>query len=319
MKASEIAALLGLPFEGPDREIGAAAPLDSAGPGEISFASGRHALDAAASRAGCLILPPGAPAPSAAIRAADPRAAFARAVAVLHPRPIAPPGVHPTAWVAPGAVLGEASSVGPHCSIAAGVRIGRGCVLHSNVTLYDGVTLGDRVVLHAGCVLGADGFGYAFSGGRYEKFPQIGGVEIGDDVEIGANSCVDRAALGLTSIGEGTKIDNLVHIGHNCSIGRHVVIAAQTGLSGGVVIGDHAIVGGQVGIGDKARIESGVVLGSRSGVLTSKIVRKGDQPLWGVPAQPLSRHLAQLAALARLPRLIEEFAALKRRVEELSS
>ncbi len=319
MKASEIAALLGLALEGPDTEIRAAAPLDSAGPGDLSFAAGRHALDAAGSRAACLILPPGAPAPASAIRAADPRAAFARAVAALHPRPAPPPGIHPTAHVAPGAVIGEGSSVGPHCSIAAQVRSGRGGVLHSGVTLYDGVTLGDRVVLHAGCVLGADGFGYAFSGGRYEKFPQVGGVRIGDDVEIGANTCIDRAALGLTTIGEGTKIDNLVHIGHNCSIGRHVVIAAQTGMSGGVTIGDHAVVGGQVGIGDKARIESGVVLGSRSGILTSKIVRKGDQPLWGVPAQPLSRHLAQLAALARLPRLIEEFAALKRRVDELRS
>ena len=120
-------------------------------------------------------------------------------------------------------------------------------------------------MLHSGCVLGADGFGFVRAGDRYEKFPQIGRVEIGDDVEIGANSCVDRAALGVTHIGDGVKLDNLVHIGHNCRIGRHVVIAAQTGLSGGVVVEDYAVIGGQVGIGDKARIESGAVLGSGCG------------------------------------------------------
>ncbi|HYK61356.1 MAG TPA: DapH/DapD/GlmU-related protein, partial [Bryobacteraceae bacterium] len=145
----------------------------------------------------------------------------------------------------------------------------------------------------------ADGFGFVLAGGAYEKFPQIGRVEIGDRVEIGANSCVDRAALGVTSIGEGTKLDNMVHVGHNCRIGRHVVIAAQTGFSGGVVVEDYAVIGGQVGIGDKARIESGAVLGSGSGVLTSKIVR-GGQVMWGTPARPLKEHLAQLAALSRL-------------------
>jgi UDP-3-O-[3-hydroxymyristoyl] glucosamine N-acyltransferase len=161
------------------------------------------------------------------------------------------------------------------------------------------VTIGHRAVLHSGCVLGADGFGFVRAGDHYEKFPQIGRVEIGDDVEIGANSCVDRAALGVTSIGDGTKLDNLVHIGHNCRIGRHVVIAAQTGLSGGVVVEDDAVIGGQVGIGDKARIESGAVLGSGCGVLTSKIVRKG-QVVWGTPARPLKQYLKQLANLARM-------------------
>ena len=140
------------------------------------------------------------------------------------------------------------------------------------------------MILHSGCVLGADGFGFVFSELQYEKFPQIGRVEIGDRVEIGANSCVDRAALGVTSIGAGTKLDNLVHVGHNCRIGRHVVIAAQTGFSGGVVVEDYAIIGGQVGIGDKARIESRAILGSGSGVLTSKIVRAG-QVMWGTPGQ----------------------------------
>ena len=173
-------------------------------------------------------------------------------------------------------------------------------------------------MLHSGCVLGADGFGFVRSGDHYEKFPQIGRVEIGDDVEIGANSCVDRAALGVTEIGDGAKLDNLVHIGHNCRIGRHVVIAAQTGLSGGVVVEDYAVIGGQVGIGDKARIESGAVLGSGCGILTSKIVRKG-QVVWGTPARPLKEHLEQLANLARLPDLRKQVAKLQDRVRELAS
>jgi UDP-3-O-[3-hydroxymyristoyl] glucosamine N-acyltransferase len=165
-------------------------------------------------------------------------------------------------------------------------------------------------------VLGADGFGFVLTAGAYQKFPQIGTVEIGDDVEIGANSCVDRAALGVTRIGQGTKIDNLVHVGHNCRIGNHVVVAAQTGFSGGVVVEDYAVIGGQVGIGDKVRIESGAVLGSGCGILTSKIVRKG-QVVWGTPARPLKQYLEQLANLARLPRLREEVAQLKKQIADL--
>jgi UDP-3-O-[3-hydroxymyristoyl] glucosamine N-acyltransferase len=217
----------------------------------------------------------------------------------------------------PGAVIGKGASIGPLVSIGAGVHIGEGtsigagsivgdyvrigghCVLHARVTLYHEVTVGNHVVLHSGCVIGADGFGFVLTKGAYEKFPQVGSVVIGDRVEIGANCCVDRAALGVTSIGEGTKLDNLVHIAHNCRIGRHVVIAAQTGLSGGVVVEDYAVIGGQVGIGDKARIESRAVLGSGSGVLTSKIVRAG-QVMWGTPARPLKQYLEQLAVLSRL-------------------
>jgi UDP-3-O-[3-hydroxymyristoyl] glucosamine N-acyltransferase len=180
------------------------------------------------------------------------------------------------------------------------------------------VTVGARAILHSGCVLGADGFGFALHDGKYQKFPQVGNVVLGEDVEIGANSCVDRAALGVTLIGDGTKLDNMVHIGHNCRIGRHVVIAAQTGLSGGVVVEDYAVIGGQVGIGDKARIESRAVLGSGCGILTSKIVR-GGQVVWGTPARPLKEHLQQLASLAKLPSLREEVAGLKRRLRDLEA
>src|SRR4029077_7519952 len=162
--------------------------------------------------------------------------------------------------------------------------------------------------------IGADGFGYVMDRDRWHKFPQVGRVEIGEFVEIGANSCVDRAALGVTSIGEGTKLDNMVHVGHNCRIGRNVVVAAQTGFSGGVVVEDYAVIGGQVGIGDKARIESHAVLGSGCGILSSQIVLVG-QGVWGTPARPLKQHLEQLAYLARLPEerveIREELAGLK--------
>ncbi len=314
MKVSEIAALLGAKFVGPDRKISSAAAIDAATEAEIAFAATPRALSAT-SGAGCLIVganlsPEARPPGQAWIHAADPRTAFAQVAGALHPPLLPAIGAHAAAVVAPDAVVGVGTRIGPGCVVGSGVRLGRDCVLHSNVTLYPGVTLGDRVILHAGCVLGADGFGFVFRGGRYEKFPQIGRVEIGDDVEIGANACVDRAALGVTRIGEGTKLDNIVHIGHNCQMGRHVVIAAQTGLSGGVVVGDYAVIGGQVGIGDKARIESGVVLGSGSGVLTSKIVRKGKEPLWGTPARPLREYLMQLATLAKLPALV-------RRLEEV--
>jgi len=243
-------------------------------------------------------------------------------VARFHAAKPAPPGVDPSARVASSARLGEGVSVGPlavigeHATIGPrtvispgsiigdGVSIGADGLLHAGVRLYPGVRVGHRAVLHSGCVLGADGFGFIFENGRYEKFPQVGAVEIGDDVEIGANSCVDRGALGATRIGDGTKLDNMVHIGHNCKIGRHVVIAAQTGLSGGVEVGDYAVIGGQVGIGDKARIESRAVLGSGCGILTSKIVRAGE-PVWGTPARPLKQYLRRLALFDRLPELFE--------------
>ena len=269
-----------------------------------SLPAGGGAKAAPESRASCLLVRPDHSNPDARtlIRVADPRAAIAQAIALLYPRTLPQPGIHPSAVVHPsasidptahigalvaigaGASVGPGSSIGEGCSIGDEVSIGADCTLHPRVTIYPRVSIGDRVVLHSGCVIGADGFGFVFTEGRYEKFPQIGRVEIGDRVEIGANSCVDRAALGVTSIGEGTKLDNLVHVGHNCRIGRHVVVAAQTGFSGGVIVEDYAVIGGQVGIGDKVRIESRAVIGSGAGILTSKIVRAG-QVVWGTPAQ----------------------------------
>jgi UDP-3-O-[3-hydroxymyristoyl] glucosamine N-acyltransferase len=335
MRVDEIARRLNAKWEGAgDLKVTGAATLEAAGPGEIAFVGNRKAAaQAAESSAGCLLVTNEFSAGRTVIRVADPRGSFATVIGLLYPPPAVVPGIHPTAVIAPDAEIaptaaigphatigartriGDRTSIGPGCAIGAGVRIGADCLVHPRVTIYDNVTIGDRAVLHSGCVLGADGFGFVPGPNGYQKFPQIGRVEIGDDVEIGANSCVDRAALGVTRIGDGVKLDNLVHIGHNCSIGRHVVIAAQTGLSGGVIVEDHAVIGGQVGIGDKARIETGAVLGSGCGILTSKIVRRG-QVVWGTPARPLKEYLVQLANLARLPKLREEVAEMERRLRD---
>jgi UDP-3-O-[3-hydroxymyristoyl] glucosamine N-acyltransferase len=326
MRVRELAAWLDAAWEGDgELEIRRVTALDDAGAGDLSFVTGRGVIGgrgaklAEASQAACLLVRPDYPNPDdrTVIRIADPRAAIARVIPLFHRRAEPQPGIHPSAVVGAGAVIDPSAHVGPLVSIGAGahigarssigagssigegVRIGADCTLHPKVTIYPGVSIGDQVILHSGCVIGADGFGFVFTGGGYEKFPQIGRVEIGNRVEIGANSCIDRAALGVTSIGEGTKLDNMVHVGHNCRIGRHVVVAAQTGFSGGVVVEDYAVIGGQVGIGDKVRIESRAVIGSGAGILTSKIVRAG-QVVWGTPARPLKEYLAQLAVLSRL-------------------
>jgi UDP-3-O-[3-hydroxymyristoyl] glucosamine N-acyltransferase len=201
-----------------------------------------------------------------------------------------------------GVQIGDGTRIGAGSVIGESVVIGGDCELYPNVTIYPGVRLGDRVIVHSGAVLGSDGFGYVRdrATGRHEKFPQIGRLEIEDDVEIGANSTVDRGALEVTRIGRGTKIDNLVHVGHNCQIGEDVVIAAQTGLSGSITIEKNVVLGGQVGIGEHARIEEGVMLGGQAGVLPKKVLRGNGIAFWGTPAKPMREYLKQLAALARL-------------------
>jgi UDP-3-O-[3-hydroxymyristoyl] glucosamine N-acyltransferase len=333
VRVSDIAKHLKAAFEGAgDLDVRAAAPLETAGPSEIAFVGSRKAAALAGeSRAGCLLVTRDFPEGRTVIRVDDPRTSFAGVIGLLYPRPHITPGKHPTAVIAPDAEIapsaaiganafigskvriGERTIVGPSCSIGSGSHIGADCLLHARVTVYDHVSIGDRAVLHSGCVLGADGFGFVRGPNGYQKFPQIGRVEIGNDVEIGANACVDRAALGVTHISDGVKLDNMVHIGHNCRIGKHVVIAAQTGLSGGVVVEDYAVIGGQVGIGDKARIETGAVLGSGCGILTSKIVRK-HQVVWGTPARPLKEYLLQLANLARLPELRQQVKEIEKRL-----
>jgi UDP-3-O-[3-hydroxymyristoyl] glucosamine N-acyltransferase len=258
--------------------------------------------------------------PKPVLLSKQPRLTFAHAARLIRRKPARQSGIHSTAVVHSSSRLarnvtveahavigedvevGEGSSIGAGCVIGAGVRIGRDCVLYPNVTIYPGARLGDRVIVHAGAVLGSDGFGYVRDGttGGYEKFPQIGKLEIEDDVEIGANSTIDRVALDTIHVGRGTKIDNLVHIGHNCQIGEDVVIAAQTGLSGSIIIEDDVVLGGQVGIGEHARIEEGVMLGGQGGVLPNKVLRGKGVAFWGTPARPVREYLKQLGVLERL-------------------
>ncbi|MGC2400151.1 MAG: UDP-3-O-(3-hydroxymyristoyl)glucosamine N-acyltransferase [Acidobacteriaceae bacterium] len=255
------------------------------------------------------------------LRAPQPRLAFARAAILLRGRHAAP-AIHPSAVLAFGVEIGQDVSIGAHAAIetgavigpatvigvgaviGAGVRIGCACHIYPRVVIYPGAILGDRVVVHAGAVLGADGFGYVRDreSGQYTQFPQQGELIIEDDVEIGANTTIDRGALEETRIGRGTKLDNLIHIGHNCSIGRDVVIAAQTGISGSSSVGDGAILGGQVGMGDHALVGPGVILGGQAGILPKKKLLGSGIVFWGTPAKPVRQYLKELAILARLRR-----------------
>jgi UDP-3-O-[3-hydroxymyristoyl] glucosamine N-acyltransferase len=266
----------------------------------------------------------------------QPKLDFAKAAAWLHPQPKSLGTRHPTVTISPDATIGCNVELGPFVVVEsqacigdesilhAGVVIGRGCVLgkecvvHPGVVLYPGVQIGDRVVLHAGAVIGSDGFGYVSDGDRYWKFPQAGGVIIEDDVEIGANTTIDRGSLGTTRIGKGSKIDNLVQIAHNVVIGNHVVIASQTGISGSTVIEDHVVIGGQVGFGDHAYVQQGAVIGSKAGVLPGKIVRSGDV-YWGVPVRPLREYKRLNALWGRLPDMKADIDSLKKEVALLKN
>jgi len=315
------------------------ADLDQAREGEIAYLEDEKLLVAAAdSKASCLIVKDGVAerfSNRTLIEVANPKLAFSLIGAALHPPVRREPAIDPTAvlaenadialtaYVGPNVCVGEYTRVGAYTRLEAGVvlganvSVGDDCVLHPNVVLYDAVSIGHRVILHAGVCLGADGFGYVRHEPGYQKFPQVGTVVIEDDVEIGAHTCVDRAALGRTRIGRGTKLDNMVHVGHNCDIGERVVIAAQTGISGSVVIEDDAVIGGQVGFGDHTRVMSGAVIGSKAGILPGKIVRPGVW--WGIPVQPLDEYKRMNAHMNRLPQMREEIKRLQEQVEELRS
>jgi len=311
------------------------AGMESAGVSEIAYVEDEKFFAVAGKTgASCLITPENAEVNTPCrIEVKQPKLAFALIAEQLHPPKKRDPEIHSTAIIAPSADIalevfigafvsvGENSSIGSGTQIRAGakigdqVRVGNDCVIHPNVFLEDGVTIGDRVILHAGVVIGTDGFGYVRDEHSHHKFPQIGTVVIEDDVELGANTCVDRAALGRTRIGRGTKIDNMVHVGHNCDIGERVVIAAQTGISGSVTIEDDCVIGGQVGFGDHIRVLSGAVIGSKAGILPGKIVRPGVW--WGIPIQPLDEFKRLNAHISRLPQVREELKQLSERVQEL--
>lgn len=321
MLVREIAQLLGATFEGDgERAIDGVAALEAAGSTQISFVNSRRALRAAhASAAGCLLvnLDFDNAGCRTVIRVRDARGSFARVIHALVP-PVPPvPGIHPSAVVGCDCHIDDSATIGPYCVLGDNVSVGAGSRLVAHVTVYSDVSIGERALIHSGAVLGADGFGFVFEKGRYEKFPQIGRVLIGNDVEIGAHSTVDRAALGVTSVGDGTKLDNMVHIGHNCKIGRHVVIAAQTGIAGGSVVEDYAVLGGQVGIGDNVTIKARAIVGSGSGILTSKILKGDGEVYWGTPARPLKEYLEGQANINKIPALRREMVDLRARLAEL--
>jgi UDP-3-O-[3-hydroxymyristoyl] glucosamine N-acyltransferase len=333
MTADQIARLLGGKLHGDSsREIRDVAGLMDAGPDALTYADGAKALQKAAqTRAGMILVPEGAAVEGqTTVAVAHPKLAFIRAAEALRPAAAYPPGIHPSAVIAPDAVLPEDVSVAANVVIERGAKIGEGtrlsagvfvgegvqigshCVLHPRVTLYPGAQLGNRVILHAGVVVGSDGFGYVFAEGKLHKFPQLGKVIVEDDVEIGSNSTIDRGSLGVTVIGQGTKIDNLCQIAHNVRIGRHSVIAAQVGISGSTDIGECVVLGGQVGIADHVRLEDHVMIGGAGAVFPGKVIRKGSA-VWGNPVRPLAEYKRINACLSRLPELITKVKELERR------
>jgi UDP-3-O-[3-hydroxymyristoyl] glucosamine N-acyltransferase len=303
---------------------------EQANPWDLVFADDNvSAATCFAGGASAVVLKPGCADPSAwdpdmgVVEADLPRLWFARAAKLLA-NPYTPTGIHPSAVIGPNVELHENISIGPGAVIEGTSRIGKGtrieagavigpyvligvdCHIHPRVTIYHGTELRDRVVVHAGVVLGADGFGYVRdpASGAYTQFPQQGSLVIEDDVEIGANSTIDRGALGQTRIRRGTKIDNLVHVGHNCDIGEDVILVALTGISGSSTVGKGAVIAGQVGIGDHAHVGPGVILGGQAGVFSgATVTNDGLKPgtvLFGTPARPLKQVLREQATLARL-------------------
>ncbi|MCU0767470.1 MAG: UDP-3-O-(3-hydroxymyristoyl)glucosamine N-acyltransferase [Gammaproteobacteria bacterium] len=319
----ELAALCGAELIGgdPDARIRGAANVDEADAGQLTFIAGaRHAAKLDSTRATAVIVPRAladrAGNGSAALLAVDdPEIAFIVCLRRLHPetRPTgaisdradiaASASVGAESSVGAFATIGERAMVGERCVLHAGCRVGNDasigddCVLHPNVVLYDGVVLGDRVVVHAGAVIGSDGFGYKFRGGAHVKFPQVGSVAIGSDVEIGANTCIDRAALGVTRVGDGTKIDNQVHIAHNVRVGAHALLLGQVGIGGSTVIGDYAILASQSGVSDHVTVGAQAMVLAQAGV--TKDVAPKDQVM-GFPAANRREALHEMAALRRV-------------------
>ena len=318
----------------PDRQVSGVATLEAAGPEHLSLVAGaRYVAYVHETKAAAVLvleeLVRSVPDGVSRVVVEDPHAALAILLPLFYPEPERASGIHPTAVLESGSAVaddasvgayavigarsrvGARSRIGDHCVIAEDCTVGDEVVLHPGVVLYRGVKLGDRVVVHAGARLGVDGFGYVWSGGAHRKIPQVGGCIVGDDVEIGANTTIDRGSIGNTVIGRGTKIDNLVHIGHNVEIGEHVIIIAQVGISGSTSVGTGAILAGQAGIGGHISIGAGARVGGQAGVI-------GDVPpnttVSGYPARPHKEAMRASAALLRLPRLAERVRRLERAI-----
>ncbi len=335
---AELAAILGGEVVGDGNVvIRGVAGIREAMPGDLTFlANARYESYLLETRASAVICSrEGRSAPLPLLKVDNPYLAFQRIVRVFRPElPRQQPGVHPSAVVAPDAELGEGVSVGAHCVVESRARLGRNVVLMPGCTigvaaevgadtiLYPGVvvreecTLGERCIVHPNAVIGADGFGFAFDSGRYHKIPQVGIVAIGDDVEIGANTTIDRATTDATRIGDGTKIDNLVQIGHNVVIGKHCIVVAQVGISGSTELEDYVTLGGQSGLVGHIRIGRGAQVGAQSGV--SKSVAAGAT-VFGYPAVPISLFKRLHAFWQRLPQIWERTKDLEQRVERLET
>ena len=316
--AQEIAEYVGGELRGDGlTEIESIASLKNAGPVDLSYAEDKFHDEVARSRAGCVIVRSGDRHSKTVIIVENPKLAFARGAVWLLVEPAGDLGIHPSATIAPDAVIGERVKIGAGavleagstvgsgtvidagCYIGKGARIGNNCTLYPRVVIYKSVEIGNRVIIHAGAVVGADGFGFVKDGDTHVKFPQVGKVIIEDDVEIGANTCIDRGSLETTIIRRGVKLDNLIQIAHNVQVGEHTIIAAQTGISGSSALGAHCVIGGQVGIGEHALLDNNSIIGGQGGVLNGKHVR-GGEILWGTPVRPLKEFLLQQACLARL-------------------
>jgi UDP-3-O-[3-hydroxymyristoyl] glucosamine N-acyltransferase len=337
--AAELAEYLGAKLHGDaSRAIsGVASPENASASDLIYLDAPKFAARVQKSSATCVLAPPNTRlANKTILEHADPKFAFAKAATWLQPQQQpneqlnAKSTIHATAIIAPSAKIAATAAIGPYAVIedeveigansaigafaflGRGSRIGANCTLHPRVTFYAGARIADRVEIHSGAVIGSDGFGYVFGEGRYWKFPQVGAIEISNDVEIGANTTIDRGSLETTQIAAGVKIDNLVQIAHNVRIGEHTVIAAQTGISGSSTIGKRAMIGGQVGIADHCTLEDGAIVGAQAGIPTGKTIRQ-SQIVWGTPARPLERFKAQYAWFARLPELAQRVRALEER------
>jgi UDP-3-O-[3-hydroxymyristoyl] glucosamine N-acyltransferase len=307
------------------------APADRAQPGDLTFAENENYFARAEQSAASAIIAPAGytSAKKTVIRVADARVAFARVLPLFFPEPAFAPGIHPSAVVARSAKIDPSVHIGPQCVVGENVIIGPRSVLQGlnfigtgcqvgedvnlfpNVTLYAQTEIGNRVRIHSGTVIGSDGFGYVLDGTAHRKVPQIGNVIIRDDVEIGSNSSVDRGALGPTIVGAGTKIDNLVQIAHNVSLGEHCLIVAQVGIAGSCKLGNYVILGGQVGVAGHLKIGNKVSVAGQSGVMAS--IKDGEK-VFGSPALPDRQTKRQMIAIQHLPDLLKRVADLERKL-----